>query len=100
MLDTKAVGDILKYIHVREERVFLKNHRCIAVVRRYTLDVLVIQKDFPIIGFIETCDHAKKRRLPAAGRPQKGDEVPFFEFQIHILDDMILPKIFIDFLQL
>ena len=42
MLDTKAIGDVLKYIHVREERVFLKHHRRIAVVRRYTLDVLVI----------------------------------------------------------
>ena len=55
--------DVLEYRHVREERVALKHHAEIALVRGNGHDILAIELDAPSGGRQEAGDRAKQRRL-------------------------------------
>ena len=99
-LDPKAVGYIVKYIHMGEKRVFLENHGGIPVIGRHFFNIFPIEENFPFIRLIETGNHAEQCGFSAAGRPQEGNEMAFFKVQIHIFNDVILPKVFINVFQL
>ena len=70
----KAEGDVLEDRQVREERVALEDRVHVALVRRQSRDGLVAEVDDAIVRFLEAADHPQRRRLPAAGRPEQGEE--------------------------
>src|SRR5271163_5056361 len=54
--------------------------------RRQVGDVLIGNEDFSFRHFLEAADHAQRRRLAAAGRPEHGDELAVLQFGAEIDD--------------
>jgi hypothetical protein len=59
---------------VREDRVVLEHHAEVPPVRRNPVHRPAADDDGTGILFEEAGHHAQKRRLPAAGRAEEGDE--------------------------
>jgi hypothetical protein len=59
---------------VREERIALEDGVHVAAVWREPDDVAVAEEDRALRRLLETADHAQRRRLAAAGRPQEREE--------------------------
>jgi hypothetical protein len=57
---------VLEHRHVRIERVILKHHRDVAILRRPVVDDFAADIDVAGGDFLEARDHAQRRRLAAA----------------------------------
>ena len=64
----------------------LEDHVDVAMVRRHRSDVHAAEKDPPLVGLLEAADHAKARRLPAAARPEQGEELALPDLERDGLD--------------
>ncbi len=71
--------DVVPDRHVREERVVLEDHVHVAPVRRHGGDVDAAEQDPPLVGLLEAADHPEGRRLPAAARPEQGEELALLD---------------------
>jgi hypothetical protein len=73
----QAVDDVLRYRHVRPERIALEDHRHISLLGRQGVrrrgNQLVADADFARTWFDEAGDQPQCRCFTAAGRPQKTD---------------------------
>src|SRR5688572_11775268 len=73
---------IVRYGHVWPDSVALKHHADLAFMRRHENAVVgrrhhgIGNADDTCVRVLETGDTAKRRRLAAAGRPQKAHEFP------------------------
>ncbi len=65
---------VLEHAHMRIERVVLEHHRDVAILGRQVVDDLAADKDVAGGQFFEARDHAQRRRLAAARRPDQHDE--------------------------
>ena len=59
---------------VLEERVALEHRVDVAAVGRHVLDRLALEQDVALVGLLEAGDHAQRRRLAAARRPEDREE--------------------------
>ena len=59
---------------MREERVALEDGVDVALVGRQADDVAVAEEDAALGRLLEAADHAQRRRLAAAGRPEQREE--------------------------
>src|SRR6202011_4060934 len=57
-----------------------------ALVRPEIGDVLAVDADLAGGGQLEPGDHAQRRRLAAAGRPEKRNELAAFDGEVEALD--------------
>ena len=71
----EAERDVLRHGHVRPQRVALKHHSGIPLVRREASDVFVAKNNFPRVGQVETREAAQQRRLAAAARPKEEEKL-------------------------
>src|SRR4030095_5875588 len=84
--------DVLKYRHVRPDRVGLKHHADVAFFRRHVDAPIGRDHDaardlhLPGIGLFEARDHAQGRRLAAAARSEQGDDFALLDFERSIID--------------
>ena len=60
---------------MREKRVVLEHHAEAALLGRDRRHITACQHDTARVGPLEPGDHAERRRLTAATRPQKGDDL-------------------------
>ena len=74
----QAVGDVADRVHVREQRVALKDHPHVPLLRAQVRDVLTVEDDAAAVQQLEARQHPQRRRLAASGRSQQGDEFPRF----------------------
>ena len=86
LADFEAEGHVVEDRHVRIERVVLKNHRDVAVLRRDVVHARAVDVEVAARNVLETCDHAQSCGLAAAGRPDKNDELPVLDLHIEIRD--------------
>ncbi|MCY1231144.1 hypothetical protein D9M72_435810 [compost metagenome] len=71
----QGIGDVVGDVHVRVERIVLKDHGNAAVLRMQVGNVAAADHH-PARGWrFETRDHAQARRLAAARRAQQADEL-------------------------
>ena len=70
----KAISDIRGDIHVREERVVLKEHSDFPPVRRNVRHRPAVNMDRADIRREKTGDHIEQRRLAAAGGAEQGQD--------------------------
>src|SRR5215207_1397064 len=78
----KAVGDVVQYPQVGEQRIRLKDGVDVSAVGRLTLDVLVADPDLSLVRLLEAGDEAQCRRLPAPRRAEQRYEVAVLNLEI------------------
>ena len=71
--------------HVRVERVALKDHRDVALLRRQIGDVPAADEQAAARRGLQPGDHPQHRALAAAGRPDQDDELAVGDRQVEIL---------------
>ena len=71
----EAEADILGDRQVRVERIGLEHHRDVALARREIVGEVAVDPKFAVGDFLEPRDHAQRRRLAAARRPDKHQEL-------------------------
>ena len=78
-------GHVFRHRHVRPDRVALEDHGHSALLGRQRGagrgDHLAVHLDGALRGVQEPRDHPERGGLPAAGRPQEGDELALLERQ-------------------
>ena len=89
LLQLQAKGYILPYAQMRKQRIALKHHGNIAFTRRNVVDSCSAHEQIALCDFLKARNHAQRRRLAAAGRPQQNQALALFYLQIQIVDDDI-----------
>ena len=79
-------GHVVVGRHVRVERVVLEDHRDVAVLRRQVVDDLVADPHGAVGDVLEPGDHAERRRLAAARRPDEHDELAVGDCHVEVDD--------------
>ena len=77
---------------MRVERIGLEHHRKPATRRRYRGGVGTIDQHLSRGDILKSGDQAKQRRLAAARRPDKNDELAILDLQIQRRDDLDVAK--------
>ena len=86
LLAAQAEGDVLVDREVREEGVVLEDGVDVPPVRRQPGHVLAVQLDQAGRRLLEAADHAQRRGLAAAGRPQEGEELAVAHLEVDVVD--------------
>src|SRR5262249_2304231 len=85
-------GGVVVDVHVRPDRVRLEDHPETALVGREARAGLggeehaSPERDRSLIGRLEPCNGAERRRLAAAGGPEKREEFALLDVQGHVVD--------------
>ena len=77
-------GDVAPDAHMRPQGIGLEHHADVALPRRQARDVVAADQNAPAIGPVEAGDEAQQRRLPAAGRAEKGEELAGLDREIDV----------------
>jgi hypothetical protein len=91
-LQPQSERHVLRNRHVRVERVILKYHRDIAVLRRHVVDDVAADHDVSVGDILQAGDHPQCGRLAAARRPDQHDKLMVGDVEIdaaHRLDLVI-----------
>jgi hypothetical protein len=81
----QAECHVVIYAHVRVERVVLKDHRDVTVLRRQIVDALIANQNITFRDFLETGDHSQGCGLSAAGRTDENHELPVQNLETEVL---------------
>jgi hypothetical protein len=81
---------------MRKERIVLKDHAEVALLRRLRGDLLVRYDYRAGIGSLEAGDHPQQRRLAAAARPQQHEYLTLGYFEREIFEDGLIPKALVE----
>jgi hypothetical protein len=87
-------GDVAIDIHVRIERIVLKDHGHAPLVGRPVGDALAVEQHVAAAGLLEPGDEVERGRLAAAGGPQQRDKGVVGDLQRHIFHRLHHPKRF------
>ena len=79
-------GHVLEHRHVRVERVALKYHGDVAILRRHVVHQLAVDAKRAGRDFFQAGDHAQRGRLAAARRPDQHDELAILDLQVEVVD--------------
>ena len=71
---------------MRKERIRLKHHGRIALVRRKIINFFIAEKYCARCGNLKARDHTQRRRLTAARRSQQRYKFTRLYMQVHIVD--------------
>ena len=77
---------LLRDVHVRVEREHLEHEGDVALRRALEGDVLAVEQDAPVGRQFEAGDHAQRRRLAAARRPEHDEERAVVDHEVRILN--------------
>ena len=83
-----AEGDVLARRHGRIERVGLKHHRDVAILRRDRIDERPVDADLALADGLESGDHGEQGRLAAPGRADERDELASACLEVDILEHL------------
>jgi hypothetical protein len=82
----KSVGNVTLHVHMRPQRIVLKNHSSIALVRRHPALVLAVKKNSAFVGSIKTGDRTERGGFAASGRAQKKEQLAAADVQSQVVD--------------
>ena len=88
--DLQAEGDVLGDGQIGEERVGLEHHADVALVGAEHGDVAAVDPDLAGARRFEAGDHAQRRRLAAAARPEERDELAAGDGEVEVANDRTL----------
>ncbi len=86
LLQLQAERHVLVDVHVRIERVVLEHHGDVPVLGRHVVDDVAADRDVATRDLLEAGDHAERRALAAAGRPDQHDELLVGDVEIDAAD--------------
>ena len=86
LLLLEAERDVLEDVHVREQRIPLEDRVDRPFVGRQRRDVLAVQQDVPFCRHLKAGDHSERRRLPAPGGAEEGDELAALHLEVEVVD--------------
>jgi hypothetical protein len=73
--DFQTVGDVVAYVHVREQRVVLEHGVHVALIGRQPSGFFAMNADRACARLFETGDQAQTGGFARAGRPQHGEKL-------------------------
>ena len=74
-MDLQAIAYILRYGHIREESIRLKDHSYVPLVWSLIGDNNIVNGDITRCGSFKSRDHSQGGRFPAARGTQERDEL-------------------------
>src|SRR6202030_1065214 len=85
-------GDVLENAHVLEQRIVLEDKADAPFADLLGGNVEAVEEDLSSagVGGFHTRDHAQKRRLAGAARPEKGDEFAGLDLEANIVERLEL----------
>src|SRR5690606_1328885 len=86
ILEPQRKRDVLEHREVRVERVVLKHHREVALVRRRLVHALAVDAKLAGRDRLETDDHPQQRRLPAARRADEDHQLAVLDVERDVVD--------------
>ena len=84
--DLERKPHVLGDAHVRVERVVLKDHGDVAVLRRDVGHVALADEDATLVDLLEPGEHAERCGLSAAGRADEDEELAIGDVQVELAD--------------
>ena len=87
LADTQAERNIFPHRHRRIQRIRLKHHRDIAILRRQVVHRLAVDLNVALRHGLETGDHVEQRRLTAARAAHENQELAVFDVDVDTLQD-------------
>ena len=88
LLYPQAKGYVLVHVHVREERVTLKNGVDPSLVGRQVVDPGTVKKDIAAVRGDEAADDPQRCGLPAAGWPQQRHKLSVSDAQVQMIQNL------------
>ena len=82
----QPVGDVLADAHVGEQHEVLEDEADVPPVRGAGRHVAPVEKDASLGWRLQPCEHPERRRLPAAGGAEEGDELAGRDRQRDVVD--------------
>ena len=80
---------------MRIESVGLEHHCHAAFRRLHIVDWKVVDENLAVGHFLKSCDHSKQRGFSASGRPHEDNELAVRDFEINVMYDIYLAKLFL-----
>ncbi|MNL21530.1 hypothetical protein D3C87_1428250 [compost metagenome] len=93
-LQAQSKAHIFCDIHMRIERIVLKDHGDITILRFDFRDRFAIDIDFARVWFFKTRQGTKQSRFTATRRADKNQELTSGDFKVDALKNMIAAKTF------
>jgi hypothetical protein len=75
---------VLAHGHVRIQRIVLEDHRDVAVLRGELVHHIAADLELAVRDVLEAGDHAQRRRLAAAGGPDKDHELAVLDVEAQV----------------
>ena len=91
-LHFQSETNVLFHRHVGEQRVLLKDHADIALAGGNVGYILPVQDDGAFRDLLQAGQTPQKGGLAAAGGTQKGYQISFFNIQLDMVQDHIVPE--------
>jgi len=85
-LHLQTERDVVEHAPVREQGEVLEDRGRRALVRRQVDERLAVEHDVALARELVAPDHAQRRRLAAAGRPEQDDVLPVVDMQVDVVD--------------
>ena len=85
-------------VEVRIERIVLKHHGDVPVLRLDLVDDLPVDEDFAVADILQARDHAQQRALPAAGGTDQNEELGVEDIDVDAVDNLERSKALDDLL--
>ena len=83
----QRIRDVLLDGEVRKQRIVLKHHADVALVRRHGIEQRAVEPDLAAGGKFEAGQHHQAGGLAGARRPEQRQEFALIDVQIQLLDD-------------
>ena len=102
LLQLQGEGHVIINGHVGIQSIVLEDHGDIAVLRGHIVHELAVDIQLALGDLFETCDHAQRGGLAAAGRADEDDEFLVRDVQVEFLhgDDALIGDLQVDLLLL
>ena len=85
--------DVVEYVQVRKQRVFLEHGVYAALVGRNVCNVLALKKHLTLVGVLETADYAQHGGLAAARRAEQRNELALAYIQVYIVQRLCIAEL-------
>ena len=86
LLGVEREGQVLRHRQAGIEGVELEHHGDVAIARREVVDPRAGDEDVARRHVLEPCDHAERRGLAAAGRPEQAHHLAGFHVEVDVVD--------------
>src|SRR5215831_8692696 len=79
LASAQTISDVAFDCEIRKDRIVLKHHACVAMMRRQRVDASFVEPYAARFDVGKTRDHSQQRRLAASGRSEKGEQLTLLD---------------------